>query len=85
MHSYNIYWFEDIVNFAEWYYYKEKQMNNKIASHWSAAFCRLWVVVSVGYIYGSIETKESGYVAWVDWWLTIARMYVDSCGGCACM
>ena len=29
--------------------------------------------------------KESGYVAWFDWWLTIARMYVDSCGGCACM
>ena len=33
--------------------------------------------------------KESGYVAWVDmWfdrWLTIARMNVDSCGGCACM
>ena len=36
-YSYNIYWFEDVVNlllfFAEWYYYKEKQMNNKIASH----------------------------------------------------
>ena len=33
--------------------------------------------------------KESGYVAKVDelfdWWLTIARIYVDSCGGCACM
>ena len=30
--------------------------------------------------------KESGYVAWVDiWfdrWLTITRMYFDSCGGC---
>ena len=31
-YSYNIYWFENLVNFAEWYYYKEKQMNNKIAS-----------------------------------------------------
>ena len=29
--------------------------------------------------------KEAGYVAWFDWWLTIARMYVDSCGGCASM
>ena len=33
--------------------------------------------------------KESGNVAkvdvWFDWWLTIARMYVDSYGGCACM
>ena len=33
--------------------------------------------------------KESGDVAWVDmWfdcWLTIARMYSDSCGWCAYM
>ena len=33
--------------------------------------------------------KESGDVAWVDmwfhWWLTIAMMYFDSCGRCACM
>ena len=29
--------------------------------------------------------KESGYVAWFDWVLTIARMYVDSCGGYTCM
>ena len=32
--------------------------------------------------------KESGDVAWVDmwfdWWLTIARIYFDCCGWCAC-
>ena len=33
--------------------------------------------------------KESGDVAsvdmWLDWWLTIARMYFDSSGWYACM